>query len=60
MDKSIKDYLPRKQQNTLIQARIPKDLADRVKPLMDKNDLSWSDFVVACVKKFIDENQKTK
>jgi hypothetical protein len=58
MDKPLKDYLPKKTEVTLVQARIPKDLADRMKPFLNKNELSWSDFLIASVKKFIDEQKK--
>lgn len=61
MEKPIQEYLPKKKELYLVQARIPKELAEKVTSFMEKNDLSWSDVVKACFEKLVDENpQKGK
>lgn len=55
IDKSIRDYLPKKQQITLVQARVATSVVGPVKEYMDKNDMGWSELITACLKKFMDE-----
>lgn len=56
MSKNIRDYLPRKTTELQpVQARLPKDLVDQVKAIMDREDLTWGEVLTACLTKFIEE-----
>lgn len=60
MAKTIQDYLPHKEHYTFIQGRVPSEITKEAKQIMEKNNLSWSDVLTACIKKFIDEMNRKK
>jgi len=57
-DKTIADYLPRKMDTTLVQARVPKHLVKSVKQVIETQNIGWSELIRACLEKFLDESVK--
>lgn len=50
--RELEQHFPKKEK-TLIQARIPKGLAEEARLELDKKNLSWTDFLIACINTFI-------
>jgi hypothetical protein len=57
-EKSLSDYLPKKQSGILVQAKIPQSLHHEVKELLKQKELTIQELIVAAFQKFMDENQK--
>lgn len=56
--KTIDDYLPKKEQTTvLIQAKISPDLHLKTKEQMSKDNITWNDLLVASLKRYLDERK---
>jgi hypothetical protein len=58
--KSIKDYLPKKQETVLMQARVPESLAQKVRVVLKKEHISLTDLFEAMLNRFLDEMEKKK
>jgi hypothetical protein len=57
--KSIKEYLPKNEEQTAISAKLPKPLYNQVKQIMKRDDLTLVAVLTACLTHFVDEmNQK--
>jgi hypothetical protein len=55
--KNIRDYISDKSK-TLVQARIDTTLVEQVREVMSRENLTWTELLSACFKKFLDENKK--
>lgn len=55
MSKNIRDYLPKKEEEMLIQGKISKPLYDRVKVILERENLTWTATIEACLENFADE-----
>lgn len=54
--KTIDAYLPKKNsEKTLIQAKIDSNLHAEVKALMEADEITWQDLIVASLKRYLDE-----
>ncbi len=52
----LTDFLPKKQAATmLVQARVPKDMAEAIRAELDRRGLTWNDFALAAGKKFLED-----
>lgn len=61
MAKLIQDYLPQKTVYHYIGGRIPDELYEQVKTIMDRDpSLTWPKIFTACLKKFVDEMGRKK
>lgn len=61
MSKSLQDYLPNRSRNTTIcSGRVPIDVFNEVKKIMEKENLSWADVLTACLRHFLDEKGPKK
>lgn len=57
--KTIKDFLPvRSKEHTLIQGRVPTEIADLARKIMMEKNLSWADVLTACLRSFNEENRQ--
>lgn len=53
MKSSIKDYLPPKSSELmLVQGRVPRELGQQVREILDAESLSWADCLKACLTQF--------
>jgi uncharacterized protein YjcR len=58
---SVREFLPEKEPESInVQARISKDLADRCRKIMLREDLTWSEAIEAALKSFVKELEKEK
>ncbi len=57
MSKSIKDYI-KKKEKAFLGCQIDKSVLDPVNRYRNKLDLSWSSFLEALFKKFLEEEIK--
>ncbi len=56
----IKDYMkPKETDLKLIQAWIPKEIAVKIRKIMDREHWTWSETVEACFKRLIDEEKRS-
>lgn len=53
----LKDYFPKKGSVT-VSARIPEDLALKVKAILEAENRGYSDLIVAAFLKYLDECEK--
>lgn len=53
--KSLKDYLPKKTDLKLIQARIDPKVYDTINDLKRQNNLSWQELIEGLLRCYIDE-----
>jgi hypothetical protein len=55
----ITDYLPVKAKTqTLVQARVPSELVGEIKKLMERENLSWTDVMTACLRQLLEEKKR--
>ena len=55
MRKTIKDFLPEKEAQKLIQARVPVQLHKETARILERLGLSWVDFVEASCRRLLVE-----
>lgn len=56
--KRISDYIPDHEEETrLVQAKVEVGLFEQFNIIRKANNISWKDFIVASMKKFIDEKK---
>lgn len=60
MSKPIQEYLPKRShmEKTMIQGRVDTPLVKEVRKILEKENLTWSDVLTACLKSFVDSNGK--
>ncbi len=47
--------IPKRKEYYNLHTKIDKNLSDQVNEIREKENLSWSDLIEACLKKFVDE-----
>jgi hypothetical protein len=57
---SIQNYLPKKSphitsRSTVVTGRVPVKVVDEVRVILEKEDLSWAEFLTACCIGFLEE-----
>lgn len=61
MSKSIQDYLPIKSKRmVMVNARVPVEVVDQIRRILEKENLSWTDVITACLRHFLDEKVTRK
>jgi hypothetical protein len=56
---NIKSYLPTKNERLVfVQGKVPESLYNAVKAELEKHDLSWSEFLIAVSKRFVEDLRK--
>lgn len=60
MKKTILDYIKEnnEEEKVLVQAKVPKSLCLEVREALSETDITWNDFMTACLKQFLDENRR--
>lgn len=58
MSKPYESYFPKPKETRLVQASIDAETADRVKAFLDKENLSWKDFLTGLMQKFLDDQKR--
>lgn len=53
----LEDHLPKETEKQYLQCKVDKALVERVKPVLRRRNLDWSDFIEAAMKSFIEENE---
>lgn len=53
--KTIREMIPKRKEYYNLHTKIDKNLSDQVNEIREKENLSWSDLIEACLKKFVDE-----
>jgi hypothetical protein len=54
----IEGYIPKVPNKTLIQAKVPTDVVEAVRDLMELRALTWNELIEACLRKFVDEMKR--
>lgn len=56
---SLLKYLPEKKQQdrVLVQAKVDADIHTKAKAAMKKDGITWQDFIVASLKRYLDERK---
>ena len=60
MAKTIHDHLPKKTETIPVQAKCDKDLAVATKEELDRQGITWRNFIEASMKRFLEEAAKSK
>ena len=55
--KSISDFLPEHPPQTMVQGRVPVEVAEQVRLIMEKENRSWSEVLTACLQWFVQEKE---
>jgi enoyl reductase-like protein len=58
--RGIRDFLGKTEGTTFIQARIEISLAEQVKEILARENISWAKFFRACCVRFIAETEKSR
>ena len=56
--KGIRQFLNKTENTTFIQARIEISLAEQVKEILSRENISWADFFRACCERFVRETER--
>jgi hypothetical protein len=57
---SLRSYLPERKKKVPVQGRIDHDLYEKMKAQLEKDNLTWGDFVEAASKKYLEESEDKK
>jgi antitoxin component of RelBE/YafQ-DinJ toxin-antitoxin module len=55
MSKKVIDYLPKRQETVLVQAKIDKHLHERAKAVLEKGGWTWHEAISGMLQKMIDD-----
>lgn len=55
--KALSTYLPKEEELVLVQARLPKELMEKVRAAKHKDHLSWHTLIESLFKLYLDERQ---
>lgn len=58
MSKDIKEYLPKKEADKLIQVKVPVSFHNEVNSQRVDDKVSWNELIVACLQRYLDERKK--
>ncbi len=58
--KSYNEYMPKKQEEVLVQAKVDKELHEKVKAVLEKEGWTWHEFVNGLLNKYLDDNHKRR
>lgn len=60
MRKEIEEYIPEYEDEVrVVQARVPKSLADSVDKIRKRKHLKWTELINSCLAKFADDINST-
>lgn len=57
MPKGLREYLHKTETAMFIQGRVPKPLGERVKAQLEKEGISWPNFLKASCERFLAETE---
>ena len=58
--KSYGEYMPPNKQEVLVQAKVSKEVHQKIKVILDKEGWTWHEFVNGLLNKYLDDNHKRR